>query len=39
MAKIYLNRVKAGKWRLEDVPARWREEVAAMLAAEPGGGE
>lgn len=40
MAKIYYNRIRAGKWRLEDVPARWRAEVAAMLAADGrGGGE
>ena len=31
MAKIYYNRILAGKWRLEDVPERWREEVATML--------
>jgi len=37
MAKIYFNRIKAGRWRLEDVPERWRGEVAAMLAADGGG--
>jgi hypothetical protein len=31
MAKIYFNRIKAGKWLLEDVPERWRAEVEAML--------
>lgn len=39
MAKIYYNRVRAGKWLLEDVPARWRGEVAAMLAADGEGGD
>ena len=34
MAKIYYNRVKAGKWSLEEVPERWRDEVIAMLNAE-----
>ena len=34
MAKIYYNRVKAGKWSIEDVPERWRDEVIAMLNAE-----
>lgn len=34
MAKIYYNRIKAGKWTLEDVPERWRDDVQAMLDAE-----
>ena len=34
MAKIYCNRIKAGKWNIEDVPARWRDDVQAMLDAE-----
>lgn len=34
MAKIYYNRIKAGKWAIEDVPARWRDEVQAMLDAD-----
>lgn len=34
MAKIYYNRILAGKWKLEDVPERWRAEVAAMLGVE-----
>ena len=38
MAKIYYNRVRAGKWRLEDVPARWRDDVAAMLAEDSSAG-
>lgn len=32
MAKIYYNLVKAGTWTIEQVPARWREGVKAMLA-------
>lgn len=31
MAKIYANRIKAGKWRIEDVPERWRAEVEKLL--------
>lgn len=31
MAKIYANRVLAGKWALDDVPDRWRAEVEAIL--------
>ena len=31
MARIYYNRIKAGIMMLEDVPARWREAVRAML--------
>ena len=34
MAKIYCNRVKAGKWALEDVPELWRAEVKTLLEAE-----
>lgn len=34
MAKIYYNRIKAGKWTIEDVPERWREDVQKMLDAE-----
>lgn len=34
MAKIYYNRIKAGKWTIEEVPERWRAEVQAMLDAE-----
>ncbi len=39
MAKIYYNRVKAGSWTIEQVPARWREEVQAMLDADDEAGE
>lgn len=34
MAKIYYNRIKVGKWDIEDVPERWRDEVMAMLDAD-----
>lgn len=34
MAKIYYNRIKAGKWTIEEVPERWRAEVQAMLDAD-----
>lgn len=34
MAKIYYNRVKAGAWKLEEVPERWRDDVKAMLEAD-----
>ena len=34
MAKIYYNRIKAGKWTIEEVPARWRDEVQTMLDAD-----
>ena len=31
MAKIYYRRIKAGIMTIDDVPARWREEVQKML--------
>ena len=31
MAKIYYRRILAGEMTIEDVPARWREEVQALL--------
>lgn len=34
MAKIYYNRIKAGKWAIEDVPELWRTDVQAMLDAD-----
>ena len=33
MAAIYVRWIRAGKMKLEDVPARWRDEVAALLEA------
>lgn len=37
MAKIYLNRVLAGTWNIEDVPDRWRADVERMLEEEAHG--
>ena len=34
MAKIYVRWIKAGKMTIEDVPARWREQVEQMLEEE-----
>lgn len=34
MAKIYARKIKAGQMTIEDVPPRWRDEVAALLNAE-----
>ena len=34
MAKIYYRRIKDGTMTIEDVPARWREAVQALLDAE-----
>lgn len=31
MAKIYYNRIKAGIMTIDEVPARWRNEVEKML--------
>ena len=31
MAKLYYKRIKAGIMTIEDVPARWRAAVQAML--------
>ena len=31
MTKIYYNRIKAGIMTIDDVPARWRAAVQAML--------
>ena len=31
MAKIYANRIIAGKMTIEDVPERWREAVIELL--------
>ena len=31
MAKIYFRKIKAGEMTLEEVPARWRGAVAALL--------
>jgi len=34
MAKIYYRRIKEGIMTIEEVPARWREEVQALLDGE-----
>lgn len=34
MAKIYYNRIKAGIMTIDEVPARWRAKVEAMLEAD-----
>lgn len=34
MAKIYVRRIRAGLMSLEDVPARWREQVEKLLQEE-----
>ena len=34
MAKIYYNLIKNGKYTIEQIPAKWRDEVQAMLDAE-----
>jgi hypothetical protein len=31
MAKIYYRRIVAGEMTIEEVPARWREEVQVLL--------
>ena len=32
MVAIYVRWIKAGRMTIEDVPEKWREEVAAALA-------
>jgi hypothetical protein len=34
MAKIYYRRIINGTMTIEDVPARWRDEVQALLDGE-----
>lgn len=34
MAKVYYNLIKKGLKTIEDVPAKWREEVQALLESE-----
>ena len=31
MIKVYVDLIRKGKWTLEDVPVRWREEVRKVL--------
>lgn len=33
MAKIYAKKIRAGQMAIEDVPAKWRAEVLAILEA------
>jgi hypothetical protein len=37
MVKFYVDRIKAKKLTLEQVPARWRQAVEEALAQEEGG--
>lgn len=39
MVAVYVRLIKAGKMALDDVPARWREAVAAKLEEEQTDGE
>ena len=32
MAKIFAKQIRQGKITIEDVPAKWRQEVEALLA-------
>lgn len=32
MAKIYARKIRDGQLTIDDVPARWREEVVRLLA-------
>lgn len=34
MAKVYFNLIVAGKKTIDDVPAKWKEEVKKMLGGE-----
>lgn len=34
MAKIYYNRIKAGIMTIDEVPARWRARVEALLESD-----
>lgn len=38
MIKFYIARVKAGKMTVQDVPPKWRAEVAKVIAAEKNAG-
>ena len=39
MVAVYVRLIKAGRMTIEDVPARWREAVAAKLAEEAEGAD
>ena len=34
MAKVYYDLIKAGRWTIEQVPSKWKEEVQGMLDAD-----
>lgn len=34
MAKVYARLVRDGKWTIDQVPDRWREQVKALLDQE-----
>lgn len=34
MAKLYYTLIKAGTWKIEQVPSLWRAEVQKMLDAD-----
>ena len=36
MAKIYCRKIKSGDMSIDQVPARWRDEVLALLEADKG---
>lgn len=31
MAELYAQKVHEGKWRIKDVPLRWRKEAQALV--------
>ena len=39
MVKFYVDRIKAGKMIVEQVPVKWREAVREALENEEGNGE
>lgn len=39
MAKIWRNRIVAGTRKFSDCPARWKEEVRALILADVESGE
>lgn len=34
MAKVFYDLIKINRWKIEDVPIRWRDEVQALLDAD-----
>ena len=39
MVKLYVRKIAAGEMTVEDVPARWREDVRAACADRENGAE